>query len=454
MLWALHNRASEARRSDGVLADPDSIRIHDRIHYDFAGNFGEPGGLLAVRAAAIDRALRHWLNSHPDGLVVSLGEGLETQLRRVDNGRMRWLSVDLPNAISLRERFLPPTDRFRHLACNALDPAWMDSVDPSSGLFIVAQGLLMYLDPGCVAQLFGAIARRFPGAEMIFDTIPPWFSQLTMMGLQQTARYRLPDMPWGISRPSIAPLLQSWVEGPCDVAFLDYRTPRGIPQLFDQLTRYIPGIFDESPSLAHVTLASLPTSRVGVTVLPRIAEAPGATLINETVGANPMNSIVSKTAQADTLDSVIAAARHSADQTKALTVAASQVVARRMALGLAGGLNPSQSDQAEFARMVPEKVEAFSAANRIMLSQSGLLAQEMTRLVSEEVHMSARATLAMAKSPNPMALATAGSEFVTAWLSRAATNFIALGMMTLGAQDAAMAPVRQQVAVNVARLGK
>jgi hypothetical protein len=166
-----------------------------------------------------------------------------------------------------------------------------------------------------------------------------------------------------------------------------------------------------------------------------------------------MNAIVSETARADTLGSVIAAAQRSADQTKALTVAASQVVARRMALGVAGGLNPSQSDKAEFARMVPEKVEAFSAANRIMLSQSGLLAQEMTRLASEEVHMSARATLAMAACPTPIALANAGSAFVTAWFSRAAANFIALGMMTLGAQDAAMAPVRQQVAANVARLG-
>jgi hypothetical protein len=365
---------------------------------------------------------------------------------------MQWLSVDLPESIRLRERFLPQTSRFRHLACSALDPAWMDSVDPAAGVFIVAQGLLMYLDPGCVGQLFAAIAGRFPGAEMVFDTIPPWFSHLTLMGLQQTPRYRLPPMPWGISRPAITPLLQSYGNGPCGVAFLEYRTPRGMPQLFDRLTRHIPALCDESPCLVHVTLAALPATRVGMPVLPRIAEAPGATLNDAIVGADPMNSIVSQTVPADTLGSVIAAAQRSADQTKALTVAASQVVARRMALGVAGALNPSQSDQAEFARMVPEKVEAFSAANRIMLNQSGLLAQEMTRLASQEMQMSARATLAMATCPNPIALATAGSDFVTAWLSRTAANFIALGMMTLGAQDAAMAPVRQQVAVNVARL--
>ena len=76
----------EARRRDGVLVDPDSVQIHDAIDYDFAHHFGDPAGSLAARAAAIDRALRQWLERHPDEFVVSLGEGLEKQCRRVDNG--------------------------------------------------------------------------------------------------------------------------------------------------------------------------------------------------------------------------------------------------------------------------------------------------------------------------------------------------------------------------------
>jgi hypothetical protein len=50
MLWSLHNRASEARRPDGVLADPESVRMHSAINYDFAGHFGDPLGSLAARA--------------------------------------------------------------------------------------------------------------------------------------------------------------------------------------------------------------------------------------------------------------------------------------------------------------------------------------------------------------------------------------------------------------------
>ena len=65
MLWSLYNRASEARRPDGVLDDRESVRIQSAIDYDFAGRFGEPQGSLAVRAAEIDRVLRAWLKRHP-----------------------------------------------------------------------------------------------------------------------------------------------------------------------------------------------------------------------------------------------------------------------------------------------------------------------------------------------------------------------------------------------------
>jgi O-methyltransferase involved in polyketide biosynthesis len=260
MLWALHNRATEAQRPDGILSDPACVRIYQAIDYDFMRHFGIPGAVLAARAAEMDRMLRNWLVRHPDGCVVSLGEGLETQALRVDNGTMHWLSVDLPDAIRLRERFLQPTDRFRHVATGALDPAWTDTVDPSRGVFIVAQGLLMYLHPDEVRQLFFAIADRFPGAEMVFDTVPRGFSHLTMLGLRKTLHYRLPPMPWGINRNEVRNTMRRWHPRLSGVEFLNYRSPRGPLRLLEPLIALAPLLRNERPSLIHLTIgtAALP----------------------------------------------------------------------------------------------------------------------------------------------------------------------------------------------------
>jgi O-methyltransferase involved in polyketide biosynthesis len=263
MLWALHNRASESSRQDGVLRDPDSVRIHQSLDYDFRRQFGTPAGSLAMRAAEIDKVLTRWIARHPDGVVVSLGEGLETQAKRVDNGRVRWLTVDLPDAIRLREQFIPPTHRFRHAALSALDPAWMDQVDRSCGVFIVAQGLLMYLQPEMVRTLFAGIGSHFPAAEIVFDAVPRWFSRLTLLGLHQTRHYRLPPMPWGINRDEIGPALRRWLPHLASVTFLDYRMPRGLPALAAHMIGRVPFLRHEVPSLVHATLAiDTPTSNI------------------------------------------------------------------------------------------------------------------------------------------------------------------------------------------------
>ena len=252
MLLALHSRAGEAKRADGVLADPEGLRIYESINYDFSRRFGNSAGALAVRAAEIDRVLRQWLAQHRDGFVVSLGEGLETQAQRVDNGRVRWLSVDLPEAIRLRECFIPPTDRFHHLAVSALDRAWMDAVEPSSGLFIVAQGLFMYLDPEAVRRLFVDIAERFPGADMVFDVVPRWFSHLTLWGLRRTPQYRFPPMPWGINRDEIEPTLRRWHPRLASIELLPYQMPRGAMHDIDPFLRLNPLFRNIVPNLVHI----------------------------------------------------------------------------------------------------------------------------------------------------------------------------------------------------------
>jgi O-methyltransferase involved in polyketide biosynthesis len=252
MLWSLHNRACEASRADSVLSDPAAISIHRAIDYDFTHHFGEPGGSLAARAAQIDAALREWLAAHPDGTVVSLGEGLETQSMRVDNGRMRWLTVDLPDAITLRECFILPTARFRHLPVSALSPEWMEAVDPAAGVCVVAQGLLMYFPAALVEALFRAVARRFPDAMMVFDTVPRWFSRLTMEGLQQTPHYRLPPMPWGIDRDEIEPRLRGWSPGLSRIEFLEYRSPRGVHRYISDFVKAMPVYRHEVPCLVRV----------------------------------------------------------------------------------------------------------------------------------------------------------------------------------------------------------
>jgi len=254
MLWTLHGRASEFYQRGGVLRDARAAALVRLIDCDFTKRFGPPNRLFAARAALLDKAIRAWAVRHPRGLVVSLGEGLETQAWRVDNGQLRWLSVDLPESIFAREIFLQPGGRFAHLAADVTSGDWLSHVDARQGVFFVAQGLFMYLQPASVEAVVRRLAASFPGAELAFDVVPRWLSQATCAPPVPGTGFPPPPMPWGLDRNEIEGVLRAWHPGLKRLRFLPYRVPGRRPVWLAELRdTLLPGR-QGRPSLVQATL--------------------------------------------------------------------------------------------------------------------------------------------------------------------------------------------------------
>ncbi|MCV4340936.1 class I SAM-dependent methyltransferase [Pseudomonas capsici] len=201
MLMTVWNRAAFSQGPDPLLEDPVLLGLIDRIEYDFRSHFGRPNATHAIRSRYADERVRDFLERHPHGTVVALGEGLETQFWRVDNGRVNWISVDLPEAIDTRRDLLPMHSRNHLLACSALDTKWLEQVAQQSEgpVFVTAAGLLMYFQQAEVLRLLQEMVKTLRQGELFFDCIPPWFSRKTLKGLHLTSNYKTPPMPFGIA---------------------------------------------------------------------------------------------------------------------------------------------------------------------------------------------------------------------------------------------------------------
>lgn len=228
-LWTLHNRASEAKRPDGVLRDPWAVTLYDTIAYDYL-KFGKANQSHGLRAVAFDAVATDYLLEHPKASVVALAEGLQTSFWRLDDDALldevTWYSVDLPPVMDLRARLLPEDKRIVALAQSALDYSWMDRIDPADGVLITAEGLLMYLDPADVHTLISACAQRFPGGTLVFDSIPHWFSRKTLKGFALSDRYQAPPMPFAITADEALALAES-VSGVRSARDVPYPSGRG-----------------------------------------------------------------------------------------------------------------------------------------------------------------------------------------------------------------------------------
>lgn len=180
----LYALALESQTPNPIMVDRKSVELTRRLNEHFAGSDKRiyrrlaegrlPGTLLATMALRVrryDRYVAEFLERVPDGIVVSLGCGLDGRPYRVDNGSMRWYGLDLPEVIAFRRQFLPEQDRVRYIAKSVLDFDWFDDLpsEPGANYLFVAEGLLMYLPADAVRSLVTKLAETYPGAELIAE---------------------------------------------------------------------------------------------------------------------------------------------------------------------------------------------------------------------------------------------------------------------------------------------
>lgn len=179
LLFSLYARKRETESNNGFFKDEKAVEIVSQLDYDFSRycegtqerHFGQLAIVMATRA--IDDQVRQFIDQQPDSTVVYLGAGLDARYERVDNGRVLWYDLDLPPVIQVRRSFFPETDRYRLIAKSMFDMSWADKVLERKPMLFICEGTLLFFKEEEVRKLMVGLIKRFPGCELIFDSIPP-----------------------------------------------------------------------------------------------------------------------------------------------------------------------------------------------------------------------------------------------------------------------------------------
>ncbi len=114
---------------------------------------------------------KHYLEKHPDAIIVNLGCGLDTSFSFIDNGRCRYINLDLPEVIEMREKLFTLRARESDLAHDAMDFSWMEKIGAVEGshVYIIAGGFFYYFKSEEAKSLIAAMAARFKRGGLVFD---------------------------------------------------------------------------------------------------------------------------------------------------------------------------------------------------------------------------------------------------------------------------------------------
>jgi O-methyltransferase involved in polyketide biosynthesis len=173
LLLPLWGRAIETQKPEPLLVDNKAVSIINNIPYDFtviAENINPLSRISWIaRSIYFDKKIKEFINVFPNATIVNIGCGLDTSFDRVDNGKIHWYDLDLPDTIELRKKYISETDRCRFISKSVFDTSWYDAIDKKSQVMFLIAGVLYYFDENEVKRLFNDFHATLPGLEIVLD---------------------------------------------------------------------------------------------------------------------------------------------------------------------------------------------------------------------------------------------------------------------------------------------
>ena len=183
LLIPLAARAWGAERYPGLACgDHDARRLLACVEPRARVLLDDAAVVLNVlwRTRVLKQVAARFFAAHPAAVGANLGCGLSNPFQWLDTGRNGWVDADLPQVMALRQVLLPAQPPRRRAAeVDLREPGWWRGLGlpecsrarragraQASPVFVLCEGVLMYLQPPQVREVLREFARHAPAGSL------------------------------------------------------------------------------------------------------------------------------------------------------------------------------------------------------------------------------------------------------------------------------------------------
>lgn len=171
-------KASETARPDARIKDEKASEIISALGVDVSkyDPFMSHEGVVA-RTIMFRDVLIKLLKKYPDALCINLGCGFDDKFSQVDNGRLTWFDVDLPDQIAVRRKVYEDKERCTMLDGSALEGEWTSQLPKNDMNIIVMEGVLEYFSKEQVKICLNMLCDCFEHGYLLAELHSPFLEK-------------------------------------------------------------------------------------------------------------------------------------------------------------------------------------------------------------------------------------------------------------------------------------
>ena len=173
MLQSFYARAMYSKNPKHKFKDEKAEEIVAKLDYDFskASKDNTMSTGVIARTVVFDELVSDFIKKNPDCTVVNIACGLDTRFYRMDNGKITWYNLDLPETIAIRNQIFEESGRVSTIGISALDPAWSKEVKVRGKMLFIIEGLSMYLTAEENGKILKIIKDNFDNACILMECL-------------------------------------------------------------------------------------------------------------------------------------------------------------------------------------------------------------------------------------------------------------------------------------------
>lgn len=171
-------KASETNRPNARIRDEKAKAIIETLGVDVSkyDPFLSHEGVVA-RTIMYRNELKRLLAQYPEAVCINLGCGFDDKFSQVDNGRLTWFDVDLPDQIEVRKKVYEDRDRCRMLGGSALEGGWTVDIPKADMYIVVMEGVLEYFSKEQVKTCLNMLCDSFKHGYLLAELHSPFLEK-------------------------------------------------------------------------------------------------------------------------------------------------------------------------------------------------------------------------------------------------------------------------------------
>ena len=153
--------------------DAKAVELVEKIDYDFtvATNDSLMSYGVIARTLVFDELVKEFIDENPTCTVVNIACGLDTRFYRMDNGKITWYNLDLPETVEVRNQIFAESGRVSNIGISATESAWAKEIKADGNILFIIEGLSMYLTREDNAQMLRIIRENFDNAYVLMECL-------------------------------------------------------------------------------------------------------------------------------------------------------------------------------------------------------------------------------------------------------------------------------------------